>query len=49
MVRLRERPFRRPGPLSCLRSWYHFGDTLTTVNRNDRDAVVGLLGITLSY
>ena len=29
--------------------WYHFGDNLTTVNRNDRNAVVGLLGITLSY
>ena len=29
--------------------WYHFGDNLTTVNRGDRDAVVGLLGISLSY
>jgi hypothetical protein len=29
--------------------WYHFGDNLTTVNRGDRDAVVGLLGLSLSY
>jgi hypothetical protein len=29
--------------------WYHFGDNLTTVNRGDRDAVVGLLGITMTY
>lgn len=29
--------------------WYHFGDNLKTVNRGDRDAVVGLFGLSLSY
>jgi hypothetical protein len=29
--------------------WYHFGDNLTNVNRGDRNAVVGLFGLSLSY
>jgi hypothetical protein len=29
--------------------WYHFGDNTTRVNRGDRDAVVGLFGLSLSY
>jgi len=29
--------------------WYHFGDNLTTVNRGDRNAVVGLFGLAVSY
>jgi hypothetical protein len=29
--------------------YYHFGDNLTTVNRGDRDSVVGLFGLSMSY
>lgn len=29
--------------------WYHFGDNTTRVNRGDRDSVVGLFGLSLSY
>lgn len=29
--------------------WYHFGDNTTAVNRGDRDAVVGLVGLSFSY